>query len=121
VQLGQATSQLCQRTGIDDVRHRLRLSTGTQIRVDLLPPLPAATAMTLCSVEAIQERPLSSREVKTSLSDCGVSRFLLFAMKQISTFQLTGGAFSLFIVNIVLTDRVTVMVKVSVSVKVSIT
>ena len=42
-------------------------------------------------------------------------------MKQISTFQSTGGTFSLFIVNIVLTDRVTVMVRVSVSVKVSIT
>jgi len=54
VQLGQATSQLCQQTGIDDVRHRLRLSTGTQVRVDLSPSLPAGTAMTLRSVEAIQ-------------------------------------------------------------------
>jgi len=74
VQLGQATSQLYQRTGVDDVRHRLWLSTGTQVRVDLSPSLPAGTAMTLRSAEAIQERPLSSREVKTWLSDFGVSK-----------------------------------------------
>jgi len=43
VQLGQATSQLCQRTGIDDVRHRLWLSTGTQVRVGLSPSLPTST------------------------------------------------------------------------------
>jgi len=45
VQLGQDTSQLCQRTGIDNVKHRLWLSTGTQVRVDLSPSLPAGTAM----------------------------------------------------------------------------
>jgi len=49
VQLGQATSRLCQQTGIHDVRHRLWLSTGTQVRVDLSPFLTAGTAMTLCS------------------------------------------------------------------------
>ena len=69
VRLGQATSQLYQRTGIDDVRHRLWLSTGTQVRVDLSPSLPAGTAMTLRSAEVIQEGPLSSREVKTL---CGI-------------------------------------------------
>jgi len=63
VQLGQATSQLCQWTGIDDVRHRLWLSTGTQVRVDLSSSLPAGTATSLHSAEAIQERPLLSREV----------------------------------------------------------
>jgi len=46
-------------------RHHLWLSTGTQVRVGLLPSIPAGTAMTLRSGEAIQERPLSSREVKT--------------------------------------------------------
>jgi len=52
VQLGQATSQLCQRTGTDDVRH-------TPAGVGLSPSLPAAgTTMTLRSVEAIQERPV---------------------------------------------------------------
>jgi len=53
VQLGQATSQFCPQTGIDDVRHRLWLSTGTQTRVDLSPSLPAGTAVILCSAEAI--------------------------------------------------------------------
>jgi len=66
VQLGQATSQLYQQTGIDNVRHHLWVSTGTQVRVGLSPFLPAGTTMTLCSVEAIQERPLSSKEVKVS-------------------------------------------------------
>jgi len=132
-QLGQATSQLCQWTGIDDVRHHLWLSTGTQVmvdlshrswstchtshgrpvtqvmvnlshrswstchtghgrpvtqvigpvtqvigpvtqvRVDLWPPLLAGTTMTVCGVEAIRERPLSSRKVQTWWSDCEVS------------------------------------------------
>jgi len=49
-------------------------STGTQVRVGLSPSLPAGTAMILCSVQVIQERPLSSREVSTWLSDCGVNR-----------------------------------------------
>ena len=44
MQLGQATSQLWQRTEIDDVRHRLWLSTGTQVRVDLSSSLPADIA-----------------------------------------------------------------------------
>jgi len=74
VQLGQVTSQLCQWTGIDDVRHHLWLSTGTQVRVELSPSLPAGTSMTMRSAETIQERPLPSREVKTWLSDCGVSK-----------------------------------------------
>jgi len=65
MQLGQATSHLCQHAGIDDVRHRLWLSTGTQVRVDLSPSLPAGTAVTLRSAEEIEER-----EVKTWLSDC---------------------------------------------------
>jgi len=65
--------QLCQRTGIDDVGHRLWLSTGTQVRVDMSPSLLAGTAMTVHSAEAIQERPLSLREVKAWLSDCGVN------------------------------------------------
>jgi len=69
LQLGQATSQLCQRTGIDDVGHRLWLSAGALVRVDLSPSLPAGTAMTLRSLEAIQERPLSLTEVKAWLSD----------------------------------------------------
>jgi len=69
VQLGQAIRQLCWRTGIDDVRHRLWLSTGTQVRVDLSPSLPAGTAMTLHSAEAIQETLLLSREVTTWLMD----------------------------------------------------
>ena len=43
VQLGQAISQLCQRTAVDDVRHRLWLSTGTQVGVDLSPSLSAGT------------------------------------------------------------------------------
>jgi len=73
LQLGQATSQLCQQRGINDVRHCLQFSTGTQVRVDLSPYLPAGTAVTLLSAEAIQERPLSSREVKTWLSDCWVN------------------------------------------------
>jgi len=73
VQLGQAISQLHQHTAIDDVRHRLWLSTGTQVRVNLSPSLPAGTAMTLHSVEAIQERPLASTEVKTWLPDCRVN------------------------------------------------
>jgi len=64
VQLGQVTSQLCQRTGVDDVRHHLWLSTGTQVRVGLSPSLLAGTAMTLGSAEDIQERQQSSREVK---------------------------------------------------------
>ena len=52
VQLGQATSQLCQQTGIDNVRHRLR-STGTQVRVGLSPSLPADTAVIPHSAEAM--------------------------------------------------------------------
>jgi len=64
VQLGRATSQLCQQTGIDDVRHSLWLSSGTQVRVGLPPSFPAGTAMTLHGVEVIQERLLSSTEVK---------------------------------------------------------
>jgi len=67
VQLGQATSQLCQQTGIDDVRHRLWFSTVTQVGVDLSPSLPGGTAMNLHSAEAIQERPLSLREFKSWL------------------------------------------------------
>ena len=55
--LGQAISQLCQTTEFDNVRHCLRLSMDTQVKVGLSPSLPAATAMTLRSVEAIQERP----------------------------------------------------------------
>jgi len=43
VQFGQDTSQLCQRTGIDNVRHHLWLSTGTQLRVGLSPSLPVGT------------------------------------------------------------------------------
>jgi len=72
VQLGQAISQLHQQTATDDVRHRLCLSTGTQVRVGLSPSLAAGTAMTLRSEETIQERPLSSRGVKTWLLDCEV-------------------------------------------------
>jgi len=55
-QLGQATSQLFQQTGIDDKRHCLWLSTGTQVGVGVSPPLPAGIAMTLCNAETIQER-----------------------------------------------------------------
>ena len=77
VQLGQVTSQLCQRTGVDDVRHHLWLSTGTQVRVGLSPSLLAGTAMTLGSAEDIQERQLSSREVKkTWLLDGGVDQYV---------------------------------------------
>jgi len=68
VQLAQATSQLCQWAGIDCVRHQVRLSTGTQVKVGLLPSLPAGTTITLHSAEGIQDGPLSSSEVKTSLS-----------------------------------------------------
>jgi len=70
--VGQGTNQLCQQTEIVNVRHRLWLSTGTQVGVSLSPSLLAGTAMTLCSVQVIHERTLSSREVKTWLSDCGV-------------------------------------------------
>jgi len=55
------------------VRHRLWLSAGTQVRVDLSTSLPKGTAMTLRSTEATEERALSSKEVKIWLSDCGVS------------------------------------------------
>jgi len=41
VQLGQATSQLCRRTGIDDARHRLWFSTGSKVSVGLSPSFPA--------------------------------------------------------------------------------
>jgi len=41
VHLGQAMSQLCQRTKIDYVIHRSWLSTGTQVGVGLPPSLPA--------------------------------------------------------------------------------
>jgi len=68
MQLGQATSQLCQQTGINDVRHRLWLSTGTQVRVNLSPSLPAGTAMTLCS--AGETTVVEGGQ--TWLSDCGV-------------------------------------------------
>jgi len=64
-QLGQATSQLCQQTEIDDVRLNLWLSTVTQVKVGLSPSLLAGTAMTLHSAEVIQERLLSSREFKS--------------------------------------------------------
>jgi len=76
LQLGKATGQLYQWTGINAVRHRLWLSTGTQVRVDLSPSLPTGTTMTARSAEAIQERPLSSREVKTWLLDRGDSHYV---------------------------------------------
>jgi len=41
------------------------------VGVDLSPSLLAVTAMTLCSAEVIQERPLSSREVKAWLLVAG--------------------------------------------------
>jgi len=68
VQLVQATSQLHQRTGTDDVRHRLWLSTGTEVRVDLLPPLPAGTPNdpVQCGSDS-GETILSLREVKTCI------------------------------------------------------
>jgi len=47
---GQASSRLCHMTGIDNIRYRSRLSTGTQVKVGLLSSLPAGSA------EAIQER-----------------------------------------------------------------
>jgi len=37
-----------------------------------LPSLLTGTAVTLSGVEAVQEKPLLSRESKTRLSDCGV-------------------------------------------------
>jgi len=74
VQLGRATSQLCQHTGIDDVRHRLWLSTGTQVRVGLSPSLPADTAVTPRSAEAIQERPWSIGRQGRSKPGCRIVR-----------------------------------------------
>ena len=53
--LGQDTNQLCQRMGIDDVRRPLRLSTGTQVRVDLLPSLPAQSGSDSRETAVVEE------------------------------------------------------------------
>jgi len=52
--------------------HRLRLTAGTLVRVYEFPFLLTGTAVTLSSAEAVQEKPLLSRESKTRLSDYGV-------------------------------------------------
>jgi len=62
--LDKPPSQLCQWAGTVNERHCLWLSTGTQVIVDLSQSLLAGTAMTLRSVEEIEERLLSLREVK---------------------------------------------------------
>jgi len=50
VQPGQAAIQFCQRTGFDNVRHRLSLTVRTQISVCKLP-FPSAGTQCPCSLE----------------------------------------------------------------------
>ena len=50
-----------ERTGFDDVGHRLGLTTGAQISVCKTPCLSTGTAMPLAGAETVQERPLLSR------------------------------------------------------------
>ena len=58
---------------MDRIRqYRLGLTAGTLVGVYNFPFLPTSTAVTLSGAEAVQERPLLSREIKTRLSDCGV-------------------------------------------------
>jgi len=65
----QAAIQLCQGTGLDNVRHRLGLTTRTQISVCKSP----CTAVSLFRAKTVQQRPLLPREVETWLPDCGVT------------------------------------------------
>jgi len=60
-------------TGFNNVRHRLGLTTRTQISVckSLFPS--AGTAVSLFRAKTVQQRPLLPREVKTWLPDCGVT------------------------------------------------
>jgi len=48
------------------------LTAGTQVGICELPSLLTGTAVTLSGAEAVQERPLLSRESKIWLSNCGV-------------------------------------------------
>ena len=50
------------------------LTAGTLVGVCEFPFLLTGTAVTLSGAEAVQERPVLSRESKTWLSDCGVIR-----------------------------------------------
>ena len=73
VQPRQATIQFRQRTGFDNVRHRLGLATRTQTSVRKSPFPSAGTAASPVRAKTVQQRPLLPREVETWLPDCGVT------------------------------------------------
>ena len=69
MELGQTTVQLRKRAVIDDMGHRLGLTTGAQISVCKTPCLSTGTALPLTGAETVQERPLLSWKGKTRLPD----------------------------------------------------
>jgi len=62
----------CVVLSVGKIRQYLGLTAGTLVGVYEFPFLPTSTAVTLSGAEAVQERPVLSRECKTRLSDCGV-------------------------------------------------
>jgi len=63
-----AAIQFCQGTGFDHVRHRLGLTTRTQVSVCKSPFPSAGTAVSLFRVKTVQQRPLLPREVETVIN-----------------------------------------------------
>ena len=57
----------------DRIRHRLGLTTRTQISVCKSPFPSACTAVSLFRAKMVQQRLLLPREVETWLPDCGVT------------------------------------------------
>jgi len=72
VKLRQTTVQLGKRAGVNNVGHRLGLTTGAQISICKAPSLSTGPAVPLTGSETVQKRPLLSWEGETRLSDCGI-------------------------------------------------
>jgi len=57
----QPAGELCLRAVVDDVRHRLPLSTLTQVRLSHAPTMEAGTAGTVACPEPVQKGPRLTR------------------------------------------------------------